>query len=643
MNPTNLNLLTIDIETKSKTENKEDALNPFKNEITVIGVEAIGTEEVSIYRNLQEFKKEIWDNPEFQFLGHNFKFDYKVLSHHLGARPAGGINAYAHDTRLMAYILTEKISEEWLERYEAERVVLNKKLPPGVNHREAGKYSLKTLAPYFLGVDPFWENPADHDSDEYVMKDVRYTTDLFWKLREELEKRGQYDFYINKAMPWARTLLRAELEGFPIDLKRVDDMEKELQVKERQLDMEIKAQWADAFVAYEAKELQALQEKYQNMFEAAYAKPTKKPKNVEALQNKYKTLYEKAAGSADLKFNLSSPTQMKWLLKDYLKFDIRNFDGEESTGVEVLERLAKSEPQVQKLLDYRETSKILTAFLPTYKSEAYKNRLFPTFNFDGTRTSRVNCQRPNLQQVPSSLKPLFRAEPGTFLATYDLGAIEPVVLAYYSQDAALKDIIINGKSFHTVNTLEIFSDYMEPGTTEKDVKEHYTHFRQVSKLVTLAILYGAGWRRVKVETMKQGLDFTEKQCKKIVYGIRDKYSGVWSFKEELDAELESGATLFNLFGRPFKIDNPEDVYMKGLNTLIQGSASDLNQESATRIGNIAKCTPIAFIHDSVVTRIDTNSEQEASQISKEIEKVYVSHDLGDLPLTVEGGVGLTWE
>lgn len=639
MNPTNLNLLTIDIETKSKTENKEDALNPFKNEITVIGVEAIGTEEVSIYRNLQEFKKEIWDNPEFQFLGHNFKFDYKVLSHHLGARPAGGINAYAHDTRLMAYILTEKISEEWLERYEAERVVLNKKLPPGVNHREAGKYSLKTLAPYFLGVDPFWENPADHDSDEYVMKDVRYTTDLFWKLREELEKRGQYDFYINKAMPWARTLLRAELEGFPLDLTLVDQMEQDLKVKEKQLDLEIKAQWADAFAAYEEKELIALQEKYQEMFEIAYAKPTKKPKNVEALQAKYKNLYEKAAASSSFKFNLASPTQMKWLLKDYLKFDIRNFDGEESTGVEVLERLAKSEPEVQKLLDYRETSKILTAFLPTYKSEAYEGRVYSTFNFDGTRTGRLSCSNPNLQQVPSSLKPLFRAEPGTMFATYDLGAIEPVILAYFSQDEALKDIIISGKSFHSVNTIEMFSQFLEPGTTEAEIKTYYPDLRYVAKQCGLGILYGAGWRRIKAEAMRHGYELTEKQCKNAVYNLRDKYSGVWSFKEELDAELESGATLFNLFGRPFRIDNPEDVYMKGLNTLIQGSASDLTQESATRIGNISGCIPIAFIHDSVVTRIDGDVGNKLELI----EKAFKDYDLGDLPLTVEGGLSNVWE
>jgi len=639
-------VLTIDIETESTTTEKEDALNPRKNRITVIGVQNIGYGGgVQVYRNLETFKKEVWEDPDFVFCGHNFKWDFKVLAHHLGELPANGFEAYAADTRLMAFILTQKIPETWLMKYEEQRKILNKELPAGINHREAGKHSLKTLAPYFLDVEPFWEDPTNHDSDEYVMKDVKYTTELYWELADRLQSNNQWDFY-RKAMTWARTLLRAKVTGFSIDMNELDQMEKMLLKREQILKMEITHQWKEAFAAYKTKGIEELQEKYQTMFEVAYKKPAKKPKDVQALSNKYQGLYEKAAAQASFELNLDSPTQMKWLLKDYLGHDIRNFDGEESTGVEVLEKLSKADSNVQTLLDYRATSKILTAFLPTYRSEEYNGKIYSTFNFDGTRTGRLSSSKPNLQQVPSDLKKLFKAKPGTYFATYDLGAIEPVILAYFSQDKELCDIILEGRSFHSANALEMFSDLMEPGTTEKDVKKYYNNLRDVAKTLGLSILYGSGYNRVKIAAMKAGISLTDKACKNIVYGLRDKYSGVWEFKQELDQELESGQVLFNLFGRPFKIENPDEVYMKGLNTLIQGSGSDLTMQAATDIGMIPGCTPIAFIHDSVVTEIQ--EEYESSAICEKIVHEFTKFELklSDgrlLPLTVEGGVSNVWE
>jgi len=639
-------LLTIDIETQSVTSEKEDALNPFKNKITVIGVQNASREsnEVIIYRDLETFKKEIWNDPEFLFCGHNFKWDFRVLTHHLGSLPANGYSAYEEDTRLMAYVCTDKIDEHWLGVYEEDRKRLNEELPPGINHRPAGLHSLKTLAPYFLGVQPFWENPADHDSDEYVTLDVRYTTQLRLFLRQRLKKLFQLDFYCNYGMPWARTLLQAEVTGINFDVEKLNKLEGEFKEKEQELKNKIYGQWGEAFNEYERIEVLNLQKKYQEMFEKAYQKPTKKPKDVDNLQLKYKNLYDKAYAQSEFKFNLDSPVQMKWLLKDYLKLDIRNFYGEESTGAEVLERLAKSEPEIKTLLEYRETSKILTGFLPTYRKEEYKGKIHSTFNFDGTRTGRLSCSNPNLQQTPKSLKPLFKASPGKLIATYDLGAIEPVILAYFSQDKALCDLIFNGQSFHNLNTITMFHNFMEPGITESEVKDAYPILRFIAKTVGLSCIYGSGWRRVQAETTSQGLHVTEKQCKDIVYNLREHYSGVWKFKQELDAELESGAVLFNLFGRPFKIDNPEDVYMKGLNRLIQGSASDLCQQAATDIAAIKGCTPLGFIHDSVLTEIDGNSVEE---LCKRIEYEFTKFKLpvGDknLPLTVDGGANATWE
>lgn len=639
----NKTILDIDIETESLSSDKEDALNPHKNRITVIGVKSQNS-DVQIYRDLEIFKKEIWLAPEFMFSGHNFKWDFKVLTHHLGGLPANGYESYAEDTRLMAYVCTDKVSEAFLAEYEEERKRLNKKLPPGINHREAGLHSLKTLAPYFLGVPAFWEDPSNHNNDEYLTKDVIYTQQLRLYFSSVLKELNQYDFYLNKAMPWARTLLKAEVTGINFDLKKLAEMEISYGKKELILKEKISEQWKEAFEAYKTREKLALQNKYQEMFNKAYNKPSKKPKNIEGLQAKYSSLYNKAEANADFKFNLDSPSQMKWLLKDYFNYDIKTFEGNESTGVEVLERLAKEVPEIKTLLEYRETSKILTGFFPTYRTEEHKGKIHSTFSFDGTKTGRVSCTRPNLHQTPKNLKELFVAGENKVFITKDLSAIEPCIIGYFSKDPVFCDIIFDKRSFHDVNTVKFFSKFMDSPVRESEVKKYYPELRFISKTVFLGILYGAGWRRVKAEAQAQGYILSDSDCKNIVYNIRDEYKEVWSFKKELDRELESGAIIYNLFGRPFKIDNPDDVYMKGFNRLIQGSASDLTMQAATDIERESGCLPLAFIHDSIITEVDEKGSEEKEKL---IEYHFTKFELpvGNklLPLTVDGGISNKWE
>lgn len=640
-NQENYQLLTIDIETESTTEEKEHALIPHLNRITVIGVENVETGHTAVYRNLEEFKRDIWQDPEFKFLGHNFKWDFKNLTYHLGQLPAAGYSAYLHDTRAMAAICTEKVPESYLETYEAKRKKLNLLLPKGQGHREARGNSLKVLAPYFLGVDPFWETTTNHNNDTYVLQDVQYTTRLYRFLTQRLQELGQYDFYL-KNMEWNRSAITpAEVNGLQLDAPNLIKLKEQLMMEERQLQAQIRGEWLPHMLAWEQKARDELQQEYQQMFEQAYNKPTKKPKDVAALQSKYAGLYHNSITKNPPKFNLDSPLQMKWLLKEQLNYNVTNLEGKESTGVEVLERLARTDETVSKLLKFRETQKVLTGFIPEYLAMQRPDGSINTnFNFDGTRTGRLSCSSINLQQTPKRLKSYFTARPGKLLATYDLGAIEPVILAYFSQDPNLCKLILAGESFHSINAITMFNlDCME-----KEVKKLYPLLRDLAKTLGLAILYGAGVNRVVMAAAQAGVEISHSRAKEIVYGLRNYYRGVWEFKQELDQLLESGEVLFNLFGRPFKIENRDDVYMKGLNTLIQGSGSDLTQQAACDISKILGCTPLAFVHDSVVTEIDAAmSEELCNKIQYEFTKFKLPSQYGNLPLTVEGGAYECWD
>lgn len=642
-------LLALDIETRSTTKDNEDALNPRKSKITCIGVYGEGFKQV--YRApWNDFLEEIYNNNNYSFVGHNFKFDLKHLFHNFGIMP-NWEERWQDDTRLMAYVSTDKVSDEFLEDYEKKRVQLNARLK--VKHREAGLHSLKTLAPYFLEVEPFWENPENHDNDEYVLKDCEFTYNLHTLFSAKLTELGQYKFYKERLMAWTKMILRAEITGIHLDVEEINKLIKNNTLDIYDLESQIKTEWSEYFDKYRKKYLKGLHQEYEEMLDRAIQKA---PHNEEKLIKRYTAMCEIAkiktisSGAADL--NLESPAQLKWLLKDQMGLDITNYSGEESTDKETLTRLAFSNKTVDKLLKLRKIKKITSGFLPTYLELKDENdKIYTEFNITGTRTGRLSSGGPgsfNLQQVPKEIKHIFRSKPPLLFATYDLSAIEPFLMAYFTGDAALIDVVKNNRNFHSLNAIAMFNLDCE----EEEVKEKYKNYRDAAKQVGLAILYGAGYNQVKITCLKHGIVKSDFECREIVKNLRDKYADVWNFKTLLDEELEKGEILYNLKGRPLQIKNKKDVYMQGFNTLIQGSASDLCLEIAHDISQLnAYVTPVMFVHDSVVTEINTEKLKESGMdidniimsIEKCFSKTFKLDDGSTITTTFEGGVSNVWE
>lgn len=631
-------LLALDIETESLTEDKDDALNPLKSIITCVGVYGQDGQVAKVYRPpWDDFKKEIINNDVYNFVAHNGKFDFKHLALNLGIR----INPerWVDDTRYMAFVCTEKIEDEWLSQYEAIRKELNKsrKNP----HREARYHSLKTLAPYFLGVDAFWEPDESHDSDEYVLKDCEFTYLLHKLFTDKLAALGQYEFYKNKLMPWSRMILEAEIEGVVCDKPAIEKLQKASLARIKELSIQIESKWKPHYDAYYSKLLTELEQEYNEMCTIAI---NKNPEKRDAAIIRYSNLLEKAkirlAASGELKLNLDSPAQLKWLLRDRLGLNIVNLEGDESTDKEVLNRLALENEDIKLLLELKKLTKLTSAFLPKYlELMTSENKIHCNFNIDGTRTGRLSSSGPNLQQHPSDLKELFVARPGAVFITYDVTAIEPLLMAYYTEDPALTKLIQEGKSLHSVNAIIMFNLECE----EKEVKDLFPKERRIAKTIGLACLYGAGWKQVQLSCQKENVFLSEFECKSIVDRIRTSYQGVWDFKKALDKEMEKGEIIFNLLGRPLKISDPDDVYMKAFNTLIQSSASDLVLDIGLDIYNKQDCKPILFVHDSIITEY-LGADRE--QTNKEIESLFkreLTNNTTTFKLSVEGGVSDVWE
>lgn len=639
-------VMAVDIETSCGMTTCNDsgckhALDPHRSRITVIGVYYLekGVPYAETFRSLDRFEKFISNHTEALLVGHNFKFDI----HHLLRHGVDLTGFDWRDTQVLASVCLDKISDQWLSNYERQRTQANKSLPRGSSHRRAGKLSLKTLAPFFLNAEPFWENPLDHDNDEYVLKDCEHTYNLYVELLERVTRQGHIAFY-DKLMAWTKTLLSAEIRGIKLDMQT---MTRESLIATRAADeakANLDATWNAAYQAYFDMQAGNLWCAYADKMERALSKLKKStPRQVEQTKARYNGLYEKSLLKLDRELNLNSPSQLMWLLRDYLQLNVKNFDGEETTDKEVLERLAMAgREDIKQLLEYRKNTKLATAFFPTYRELQVNDTLHCTFNPTGTRTGRLSSSNPNLQQVPRGLHHLFVARPRHKLITMDMSAIEPALMGFHSEDQTLCEVLMRGENFHSFITKGVFG-YDEPSS---EIKKLYPRERNFAKEFDLSEFYGAKWRRVKASAMKHGFDFTDAECKSITHWFHETFHGFFEWKIMFDRFLQEGNTAVNLIGRPFKLP-PKDVYMKGVNTLIQSGASDLVLMSATKIqervqplgGNV-----LLLVHDEIVTEIPEQHAEEALNI---INKSMTEYDLtncwGQIKLSTEGNISDHWE
>lgn len=208
-------VISLDIETRCARKTCvspqcRHALSPSTGSISVIGIYYENDGEVikKTFRSLDSLRATLLLLEPYTLLGHNFSFDLHFLNAKKLRLP---LASWGHDTKLMSCSISRRVSDSFLKQYEKKRSGLNASLPPySPQHRMGRRFSLKVLAPYFLGVEPFWENPLNHNDDEYVLLDCEYTYKLFEKFRKMLIEEDKWHFYLKNQMEWLRVLFYLE-------------------------------------------------------------------------------------------------------------------------------------------------------------------------------------------------------------------------------------------------------------------------------------------------------------------------------------------------------------------------------------------------------------------------------------------------
>ena len=330
------------------------------------------------------------------------------------------------------------------------------------------------------------------------------------------------------------------------------------------------------------------------------------------MEQRLRRLTDEIFALAGETFNINSPKQLSVVLFERLKLPVlkRTKTGP-STDFDVLTRLAEQHPLPQRLVEFRELSKLKATYvdaLPALIDPATR-RLHTTFNQTVAATGRLSSSEPNLQNIPirtelgrqirRAFVPLAIAGDGWRLLSADYSQIELRVLAHLSGDPALVEAFRQGRDIHTFTASLIY------GVEERDVTPA---MRTVAKTTNFGLIYGMG-----AQGLSRDLGIPLKEAAAFIEAYFQRYPTVRAYLDGQIALAKHQGFVATLLGRRRYI--PElgspDGSMRAfgeraaINTPVQGSAADVIKVAMLRVDEAMRREGLAArlllqVHDELV-------------------------------------------
>jgi len=362
-----------------------------------------------------------------------------------------------------------------------------------------------------------------------------------------------------------------------------------------------------------------------------------------------KAALESAAGVKPGTVNFASSKQVIALLQSHKVPLETNRAGNPSAAEKVLLPLVDEYPIVKALLAYRESDKLVSGFVLPYQALLqYSPFLHPTMMIHSTRTGRLSCRNPNLQQVPREgpLKEVFesRWEGGQY-GLIDFSQAELRVAALISQDPEFLKALL-GPDVHR---------YIASLCFEKTEEEITSAERKASKKITFGLLYGGSSKGLAA---RAGLPV--QRVDKIIKVFFSKFPRLAQWFEEQRYQVITERHVTTVFGRTrdltpeLLLEGPSGAYRKAVNTPIQSLASDCMLVVLRTVYGLLRehrfdSRPIFGVHDSLLLDVAPGEEEAVGDFVQEgfrsLWDTPLSSDLPfwkDLPLTGEFILGPTW-
>lgn len=289
-----------------------------------------------------------------------------------------------------------------------------------------------------------WNNIPIEFMSVYAEQDIQLTWKLWIRIRSELQKQGLGKVYV-PASRYVKSLQHVVQEGLLIDWNKLGELRAEAVIEMSRLEL---------LIGF---------------------KPSKRG----LLHRKLYTTEDGGFGFPVVKW-----TTPKSGAKPQAAQDTEALN-------RLIGRFAEHREYLNAVLEWRRLSKAVSTWYDGFElRRTASNRLHPGLKQHGTKTGRLSCAEPNLQQIPRErgrVKSLFLDPPGYVLLECDYAGVELRGGSYYAMkignDALMYEMFKENADVHaaTATSIGAYSQVANPREA-----------RQVGKTGNFAWIYGVG-------------------------------------------------------------------------------------------------------------------------------------------------------
>ena len=353
---------------------------------------------------------------------------------------------------------------------------------------------------------------------------------------------------------------------------------------------------------------------------------------------------------AGQEFNISSPKQLGEILFDKLKLSTeikRTKTKNYSTSEDVLVNLIDKHPVIQKILEYRSQTKLLSTYVEALPKMVNPNtgKIHTSFNQAIVATGRLSSNNPNLQNIPvrdekgrEIRKAFISSGQDYILLSADYSQIELRIMAHMSKDENIINAFRNNEDIHLSTASKIFNVPLQNITRE---------MRGKAKTANFGIIYG-----ISSFGLSQRLRISRTEAKELIDGYFHSYPGVKNYMNEIIRIAREKGYVETLLGRRRYLNDihSRNSFVRGfaernaINAPIQGTAADIIKIAMINIHRKLKdynlhTQMILQVHDELVFDVYKPELEQVKEIAIwEMEKAYPLN----VPLVVDSGTGINW-
>lgn len=620
----NLNLLTIDIETKGL---RADA------DIVAIGFSATGDKAVSIGERPLQHKDFIRDyiapivGGKSSYLYHNGKFDIRNLRWH------GADARVDEDTMLLSWALDENSDEEQTHKLEyllmSEMGWPNYEPPTVVKYKSTVKRLEKELR-----FDELKALPVPDDLYKYNALDAAGTAQLFPVLKQRAIDDGVWEMYRRFLIPAANALVKTELQGVNYNTEDALDL----------LEEEV---WPA---------LNKLKEELRWIVGDGNYNPNSPQQNAKLVYDDWKIIHNlRLPQGKERSVDKSVYTEIKAGRFVIGGFDesTRRQDSDDSSnngeaGEGILQRSSKADRKVtairwaEKLADFKALDKQRSTYIEGMIPVAIHNgnRLYTNFKLHNTVTGRLSSSGPNLQNITRvkpdlpNIRELFTASEGRTLLNVDYSQAELRAIGKLSGDPEFARVYREGIDFHALVAERFFG----------------ANFTKENRQTAKNINFGVAFLQTP-ETFQEKHNIPVELAKPFVEWWWKQFPLVREWTNDVASEVKTGEVV-SPFGnkRRFPILTKENInacIREGINFLPQNVAAFLCVYSLVQLCaklDFSIASVVLNVHDSLLFDVRTDYLPDCAVLAKRAMESAPRETLGwdDFPFNVDLQIGQNW-